>query len=303
MVFESLVANVPALKSAVVTLDVLHTGVIWGWFVTMNMWAKSIGTGVFLVGLYMMKRYSTSQNFFKAAIPLIGIVFIGITLLFTLLDLHQPFRFWHMFVYPHFTSVINIGSWFLNLYVALLTLMAYAVIIKKDDVLFDRLKLPGLFLAFVATIYTAGLMGQSNAREIWQTPTEIAQMLLAAGIGGSAAFLLTGLALSKEEKMTLAGILGLCATLSFVIFLSEIFFAPVKSEEAEWIIHYITHGGIAPLFYLGMLLAFIIPMALIGLSLKTGTTKLLTIASASALVGLWMMKHTWLVAPQMIPLS
>ena len=80
-------------------------------------------------------------------------------------------------------------------------------------------------------------------------------------------------------------------------------FAPVKSEEAEWIIHYITHGGIAPLFYLGMLLAFIIPMALIGLSLKTGTTKLLTIASASALVGLWMMKHTWLVAPQMIPLS
>lgn len=303
MVYESLVANVPALNSAVVTLDVLHTGVIWGWFVTMNMWAKSIGTGVFLIGMYMMKRYSTSHNYFKAAIPLIGIVFIGITLLFTLLDLHQPLRFWHMFVYPHFTSVINIGSWFLNLYVALLTLMAYAVVVKKDDALFEKLRMPGMVLAFLATIYTAGLMGQSTAREIWQTPTEVAQMLLAAAIGGSSIFLLTGFALSKDEKMTLAGILGLSAGLSFVIYLSEVFFAPVKSEEAEWIIHYLTHGGIAPLFYLGMLLAFIVPMALVCLTLRAKEPKMLSLASVSALVGLWMMKHAWLVAPQMIPLS
>lgn len=303
MIFESLVADVPALKSAVVTLDVLHTGVIWGWFVTMNMWAKSIGTGVFLVGMYMLSRYSSSRVFFRQAIPLVGIAFIGITLFFTLLDLHQPFRFWHMFVFPHFTSVINIGSWFINLYVAVLSLMAYALIIKKDDALYDKLRIPGLVLAFLTTIYTAGLMGQSNAREIWQTPTEVAQMLLAAGIGGSAIFLIIGFALSKEEKMTLAGILGVCAGLSFTIFLSEIFFAPVKSEEAEWIIHYITHGSIAPLFYIGMILAFVIPCTIVTLALKTNSDKLLRIGSISALIGLWMMKHTWLIAPQMIPLS
>lgn len=37
---------------AVVTLDVPLPGIIWGWMITLNMWAKSIGTGVILVGAF-----------------------------------------------------------------------------------------------------------------------------------------------------------------------------------------------------------------------------------------------------------
>ena len=47
---DPLTADAPVLQSATVTLDALHTGVMWGWYVTMNMWAKSVGTGVLLVG-------------------------------------------------------------------------------------------------------------------------------------------------------------------------------------------------------------------------------------------------------------
>jgi len=303
MTFEALVADVPVLHSAVVTLDVLHTKVIWGWFVTMNMWAKSIGTGIFFVAIYMMMKFKDKDEFYKIRMPIVGIIFIAITLFFTALDLHQPFKAWHMFVFPHMTSVINIGSWFINIYLAIIMLMFWANF-KNNPSLFQKLIIPGTVMAFFTTVYTAGLMGQSNAREIWQTPAEVFSMLLAAGIGGSATLLLLGgNKISIEEKRSLATILGISTILSLVLFLSEILFAPVKSEEAEWVIHYLTHGELAGFFITGLIMACLIPSIVVAIYLKSKSMATIQIASVLALVGLWMVKHAWLIAPQMIPLS
>ncbi len=303
MIFESLVANVPVLKSAIVTLDVLFTQVAWGWIIVMNMWAKSIATGVFFVGVYMMRKYPTSETFYKYLIPIIAIVFIGITLLFTVIDLHKPFRAFYIFLHSHFTSAITWGAWFINLYSLVLVLWLWAVI-KKDDKLFSKLTVPGIVIAFVTTVYTAGLMGLSNAREIWQTPTEIVQMLLAAGLAGSAILLLAGkFNLDDEQRFKLGTILGSAAILSFIIYVSEIIFAPTKSEEGEWAVHYLTHGAMGIYFALGLIIAFVIPSALVCVANKTKKSILLLPAAVLALVGLWMVKHAWLVAPQMIPLS
>jgi formate-dependent nitrite reductase membrane component NrfD len=303
MIFESLVANVPVLKSAIVTLDVLSTQVAWGWIIVMNMWAKSIATGVFFVGLYMMRKYPSSETFYKYLIPIIGIVFVGITLLFTVLDLHQPFRAFYIFLHSHFTSAITWGAWFINLYSLVLVLWLWAVI-KKDDKLFSKLTVPGIVIAFVTTVYTAGLMGLSNAREIWQTPTEIVQMLLAAGVAGSAVLLIAGkFNLDDEQKLKLGTVLGSAAVLSLIVYVAELIFAPTKSEEGEWVVHYLTHGAMAAYFALGLLIAFVIPSALVCVSNKTKKSTLLLPAAVLALVGLWMVKHAWLIAPQMIPLS
>lgn len=303
MIFESLVANVPVLKSAIVTLDVLFTQVAWGWIIVMNMWAKSIATGVFFVGVYMMRKYPNSETFYKYLIPLIGLVFVGITLLFTVLDLHKPFRAFYIFLHSHFTSAITWGAWFINLYSLVLVLWLWAVI-KKDEKLFSKLTVPGLVIAFVTTVYTAGLMGLSNAREIWQAPTEIVQMLLAAGLAGSAILLVAGkINLDDEQKLKLGTILGFSALMSFVIYVSEVIFAPTKSEEGEWTVHYLTHGGTGVYFALGLLLAFVLPATLACAANRTKKSVFLLPAAVLALVGLWMVKHVWLIAPQMMPLS
>ncbi|MCA9550107.1 MAG: polysulfide reductase NrfD, partial [Myxococcales bacterium] len=83
------------MNSAVVTLDVLHSGVIWGWYVTMNFWAKSVATGVMLILPFLLMNKHDSKRI-RLLTPALSFVFLNITLLFTLLDLHQPFRFWHM---------------------------------------------------------------------------------------------------------------------------------------------------------------------------------------------------------------
>jgi FixJ family two-component response regulator len=38
-----------AATNAVVVLDVGLPGIVWGWIITMNMWAKSIGTGIIFI--------------------------------------------------------------------------------------------------------------------------------------------------------------------------------------------------------------------------------------------------------------
>lgn len=298
---EPLTADAPVLQSATVTLDALHTGVMWGWYVTMNMWAKSVGTGVLLVGVAMMHRYGHSRAYYRRWMPLVGFAFINLTLLFTVLDLHQMFRFWHMFVWPHRTSAINIGAWLLSAYTGLLTLMIFAWW-KKRDGLYDTLLVPTVVVAFFATIYTAALMGQASAREIWSMPTETAQMLLAATLSGSATFLIIG-SPSREESLSLGWVLALSAAVALVIFLGEVVFAPGKSEEAEYVIHMLISGRLGALFAAGLVFGFVVPATLGFVSAKVDRPVALRLAAVSALAGLWMVKHAWLIAPQLLPLS
>lgn len=288
-------------NDAQVTLDVLHSGIIWGWLVTMNFWAKSISTGVFLLGAFFMRQEGPSRRFFRLAVPALGFVFVNITLLFTVLDLHQMFRFWHMFVWPHPTSAINLGAWVLTAYTGLTALMTWLAW-KQRDALYDRLIVPTWVVAFLATIYTAALLGQANARELWHTPTEVGQMVLAATLAGSAVFLLIRGA-TDQQRSRFAWVLGFSASLALVVFVTELIFAPQKSEEAVFLIHVLTTGKVGALFFSGLGFGFVLPAVLVFLGLSKKSGALYPVAAVSSLVGLWLVKHAWLLAPQLIPLS
>ncbi|MEQ1568349.1 MAG: NrfD/PsrC family molybdoenzyme membrane anchor subunit [Myxococcota bacterium] len=287
--------------TAIVTLDVLHNGVIWGWPVTMNMWAKSVATGVVLVGWFAMRR-SADPGFYRRVIPAIGLVFIAITLLFTLYDLHQPLRAWHLYVWPHLTSMVNIGGWVLNGFACALVPFAWWAW-RDDERSFDRWIGPMVGLAFVTTVYTGALLGQATAREIWIAPTEGVQMLLAAGLGGAGALSIAGAGRPADERRLLGSVLGVSAAGQLLLFLAEIVFAPQKSEESAWVIHELVSGSLGPLFLSGLGLAFLVPALLSWVAVRTGRQHLFPVAAVCALAGLWAVKHAWLVAPQLLPLS
>ncbi len=286
--------------NAVVTLDVLHTGVMWGGYVTMNFWAKSVATGVFLLGPLLLGRELKKRPELRLWIPFLALAFTGLTLLFTVLDLHQPFRFWHMFVWPHLTSTINLGSWLLSAYSGLLVLLLYAAY-RKLERLYDLLFYPTALIAFGATIYTAGIMGQATAREIWQAPTEVAQTLLTAVVAGSA--LLLFLRLTDEERLLLGKVLGLSSFVALVIAVVELVFAHQKSEEGGYIVHLLLQGELGPIYLGGLAAGLLFPALLAAVSVGSGSTRPLRFAAVVSLVGLWAFKHAWLIAPQLIPLS
>jgi len=289
---------------AVVTLDVGLPGIVWGWIITMNMWAKSIGTGVLFMLFYLLKKYPNEAGYLRFPLTVISIVAIHVFLFFTVIDLHQMFRFWHIFVYGHFTSAIAVGSFLATGFVGLIFLLAYASYIKKDNALFDKVLTWTVLLGIPVTLYTAALMAQATARELWQMPTEAVQMILAATLSGSATVLLVGAKLPYEAKRDMAVVLGFSAFMAFLIYMSEYVFGPMKAEEVAATLEFIKgHGEYTTMFWIGQVFAFIVPMVLVTLSVQNKSTGLLTLASVSALAGLWVTKHVWLVIPQLLSMS
>jgi len=290
---------------AVVTLDVALPGIVWPWFVTMNMWAKSIGTGVLFLGYILFKRHSTEEAVMgmKLPISIISFTFLSMFLLFTLADLHQPFRMWHIFFHPHWTSPITIGAIMASVLMGLITLLVWAAYKKNDD-LFQKTWAPTLLLAIPVTLYTATLMGMATARELWQVPTELVQMMLAATLSGAATLLLFGKRFSFEANRDLAIVLGVSAATAFIIYMGEYFFGPMKAEEVAATLQYIKGDGeYKTMFWIGQVFAFIVPMVLTYLGVTNKNRMLLLPAAVSALIGLWIVKHVWLMIPQLLPMS
>ena len=294
------------MVGAEVTFDVALPKIVWGWLVSTNMWAKSVATGTFLLGIYFIKKYPEQDNFFRKWIPILGIVFIGITLLVTVLDLHHMSKFWKIFFYPHFTSAVTLGAWVVSAFVVVL-LVSFWSWITGNRKLFDKILIPGFVLAFFSTIYTAGIMGEATGREIWVFPLEMISMLLSALIAGSAAYLIVdalyGQILKEKIRRELGYILFGSSGLTAAIFIGELFFAKMHSEFSYEVIKVLAFGEVAPFFWLGIVFTFVIPMTLIGIANEYRKYRYTWIASISALVGLWLIKHAWLIAPQTLPLS
>ncbi|WP_373034850.1 NrfD/PsrC family molybdoenzyme membrane anchor subunit [Sulfurimonas sp.] len=293
-----------AATNAVVTLDVALPGTVWPWLVTVNMWAKSIGTGVIFMLFLLLRTHPDSVKNLRLPTALAAFIFINIFLLFTLADLHQPFRMWHIFVYPSFSSAIAWGSMMATTFLGLLTLLILLAW-KKNDEVYDKVLLWTTILAIPVTLYTAALMSQCTARELWQMPTEAAQMVLAALLSGSAFMILMGGSkLSYEAKKSLGVILGLSALMSFIIYMSEYIFGPMKAEEVAAVLEYIKGDGpYTVMFWLGQWITYLLPMLLIILSRSSKSESILKLAAILALVGLFIVKHVWLMIPQLLPMS
>ncbi len=305
---------------AVVTLDVALPGIIWGWMITLNMWAKSVGTGVILIGAYLLYRHKKEDMpNLRWLMPLISFIFLNIFLLFTLTDLHHPYRMVNIFIHPHWTSAITVGAWMASLFTALITIMmviggldafpdtakhnALAKTARANSGLYEKLYPFVVFLAIPVTLYTAIIMAESSARELWQAPTELMQMLLAAFMAGSAALIFISSSWSREARKDLSLVLAMSVFFSFTMYMGEYFFS-FKSAEAEATLEYVHSGGSYNVqFWMAMALGYIAPFFLSVSNMKSDNKTLMRFAAILALVGLYLAKDVWLKIPQMLSLS
>ena len=313
------VTTIEATK-AVVTLDVPLPGIIWGWMITLNMWAKSIGTGVILVGAFLLYRHKKEElEGIRWKMPLISFIFLNIFLLFTLVDLHQPLRMVNIFLHPHWTSAITVGAWMASLFTALITVMVviglldafpdcrrqcgFAKAVRAKSGLYEKIFPFVVFLAIPVTLYTAIIMAESSARELWAAPAELIQMLLAAFMVGSASLILIADKWSAAAKKDLALVLALSVFFSFLMYMGEYFFS-FKASEVEATIAYIHSGGSYNVqFWAAMVLGYIIPFFIAMGSLREENRTMMKFAAVTTMIGLYLAKSTWLEIPQMIPLS
>jgi formate-dependent nitrite reductase membrane component NrfD len=305
---------------AIVTLDVALPGIIWGWMITLNMWAKSIGTGVILVGAFLLYRHKKEEMpNLRWVMPLIAFVALNVFLLFTLVDLHQPYRMINIFLHPNWTSAITVGAWMASLFTGLITLMMLiggldafpefrrncnmAKKVRGMSPLYEKFFPFVVFLAIPVTLYTAIIMAEASARELWQAPAEVMQMMWAALLAGSSALILVSGKWSKETRKDLALVLAVATFFSFMMYMGEYFFS-FKSAEAEATLAFVHSGGAYNVeFWFGMVLGFIVPFFIAVGHMKSENKTLLKFAALMALIGLYMAKDVWLKIPQLLNLS
>ncbi len=316
-----MVENTIGATQAVVSLDVPIQGIVWGSIITVNMWAKSIGTGVVFLAAFLWFRHNKEDMpNLKWAMPVIAFVFLNIFLFFTLIDLHQPYRMIHIFTHPHWTSSITVGAWMASLFLLLVSILMFIGVGEKfpgvpfkgclltkfgrnNASLYEKIFPFLVFLAIPVTTYTAIIMAQSSARELWQAPTEVMQMMWAALMAGSAALIFISGEWSREARKDLALILAISTFFSFAMYMSEYFFS-FKSAEAEAVLEYVHVGGPYNVeFWIGLTLGFIIPFFIAVGNMKSDNKTLLRFAALMALIGLFLVKDVWLKIPQLLPLS
>jgi Ni/Fe-hydrogenase subunit HybB-like protein len=273
-----------------------------------------------MIGAYLLYKHKKEEMpNLRWMMPLISFIFLNIFLLFTLTDLHQPYRMINIFLHPHWTSAITVGAWMASLFTALITVMmviggldafpdlarhnGLAKTARKHSEFYEKVFPFVVFLAIPVTLYTAIIMAESSARELWQAPTELMQMLLAAFMAGAAALIFISDTWSKDARKDLATILAMAVFFSFLMYMGEYFFS-FKSAEAEATLEYVHAGGEYNIqFWLAMALGFVAPFFLGISAMKSDNKTLLRFAAILALVGLYMAKDVWLKIPQMLPLS
>jgi Fe-S-cluster-containing dehydrogenase component/formate-dependent nitrite reductase membrane component NrfD len=284
--------------------DVAHA-VPWGRKVSLYIWTKSIAAGAFLlsslgVGLGLVP----DSPLMTWAAPILAILFLALTSVLLIVDLKRPERFYTILLRPQWRSWLTIGSYILLFYGAAVGLSFLAAVFGATG-LRAVLLWPGGLLAILAAIYTGFLFGQAKGRDLWLSPALPVHLLVQALLAGAATLAIVGVVVTSNPATTvlLHDVLlwSLLANL-FITLVGELWM-PHGTQDATTAARLVLRGVYAKPFWsivvglghvLPVLLLVLIPGAPLGVSF---------VASCSALLGLLVFEHIWLIAGQTVPLS
>jgi formate-dependent nitrite reductase membrane component NrfD len=140
---------------------------------------------------------------------------------------------------------------------------------------------------------------------LWQSPVFIWHLLVQALIGGAALLIIAAVVFSAGPATILATTRVLLAalTVGLAMILIELTL-PAMSEDFRRAADLISRGELSFRFWIGVvLIGTIVPLILLGTTLRTGGAAPAASAAMLALVGLWTFENLWIEAGQAVPLS
>jgi formate-dependent nitrite reductase membrane component NrfD len=262
--------------AALLSYDIGHRAP-WDWRVSAYTWAKSVAAGAYLVAvLATVAGYLSWRSVLTVwAAPLIAAAFLAVTAGLLIGDLEHPKRFIYILTRPQWRSWLVRGGVILAGYAAVLGVHLLAGVTGSTG-LQQAIAVPGVPLAAAAAVYTAYLLAQAKARDLWQNPLLPAHLLVQAGAAGSAALLLAAAWWQPAAAGWLGWILmGTCAV-HVLLALGEAGMGH-PTEHARLAAREMTRGRLGWWFWAGLGLAaagaaapvagaWVAPLALAGLA-------------------------------------
>ncbi len=266
----------------------------WGWRVSLYTWTKSIAAGGFAVpaALAFAGLLGWGNAAVRWAAPVLALAFLAATGALLIADLKHPGRFYLIFTRRHWRSWLVRGSVILGGYGGTVTLYLAAAVAGLTGAR-QVLAGLGLPLAAAAAVYTAYLLAQAKARDMWQSPLLVPHLAVQAALAGAAA-MLPLLAWLAPGRAVTAGevILAVAASAHLALVAGEITL-PHVTAHARLAVAEMTRGRHRRPFGIGMILiAVAVAAPWIG-----------TWAAPFALAGLLAYEHAFVQAGQSVPLA
>ena len=282
-------ANVAA---AMLSYDVPHKAP-WDWRVSLYTWTKGIAAGAYLVPLLLLALVGlpATSPIWQLVPPILGGVFLGLTGLLLIWDLEHPRRFLLIFLHPQWKSWLVRGGFIIGGYAAVLA-GHFAAVLLGNDTIPQRLIVVGLPLAVAAAIYTAYLLAQARARDLWQNPLLPGQLLVQAILLGSAAVLPVAGRLQPEMVRPLLWILGASSLVHLLLVAGEVTLGHATAH-ARLAVREMVRGRYRAFFLVGSVLTLA----------AAGAPWIGPVAAPLALIGVLAHEHAYIQAGQSVPLA
>ena len=300
------------LAPARTTYDVAHARP-WGWKVSGYLWTKSIAAGAFLVAALAPWLGVPSDRATGLGLPLVGLLFLGLTTALLVGDLKRPERFLSILWRPNWSSWLARGAFVLVAFGGLGTAWLLAAWAEPGSAWEAWLRWPLVVASIAGAGYSGYLFAQAKGRDFWQSSLLPLHFVVQAAVAGFAVVALL-LVLAGDRGAAAGGVTGLVAALlagSLALHLAIVLFGEVgvthATRDAQRAARALRKGALRPWFLAAMgfgAAAVILALASVLAGADAGVQPAaLAVGALVALAALWIWEHAWLRAGQCVPLS
>lgn len=279
--------------------DAPHQPRPWGWKVSAYLWTKSVAAGALAVAALGLLLGAGDAWLAGMAPPVLALVALAATTALLVADLRRPERFLYILLRPNRDSWLVWGGWILLAYGLGASAWLAASVAGSGGGL-AALALPVSGLAVAAAGYSALLFRQARGRDLWQSPLLLPHLVAAAAVAGAAGLLLVAAATggSAGTRELLARVLAASLAAHGLLLAAELW-GGHPTVDARRAARLISRGPWRRRFWGVVVTAgTLLPLLLVWAG-GAGAA----LASALALVGLWVWEDLWVKAGQSLPLS
>ena len=252
----------------------------------------------------MLLGYARAPVLFGRVAPFAALCFTVLTILVLIGNLERPGRFMRIMFRPNPSSWLVWGTWILIIFSITVLFWLATGLLSAEDLLAQVLW-PGIISSALAAGYSAFLLAQARARDLWRSPQLFPHLIVQAFLAGSALLSLgalyerSGAVLALLLRCVLAGLIA-----HGILVLIEMAFP--RGGDGAGAVHYLIHGPLAERFWFaavfGGIAAPIYLLAYYFARADSGSAVPL-LAAVVSLLGVLAYDDCYMRAGQALPLS
>ena len=278
--------------AALLSYDVPHRAP-WDFRVSLYTFTKGIAAGAYLVPvvLVLLGVLDPASSLWRWVAPLMATGFLAATGGLLLWDLDHPERFYMIFTRRRWASWLVRGAFIITGYGAVLGAHVAASFVSGSEI-HRWLAIAGLPLALMTAVYTAYLLAQAKARDLWQSALLPPHLVVQAILLGAAVLLPFASSSAPAVAVPLGWILAVSTLLHLLLVAGEASMAHATAHArlAAW---EMTSGRYRTFFVAGVVLMLpVLAAPWFGIAVVP-----------FALLGLLLHEHAYIQAGQAVPLA